>query len=286
MNNDSASVKIIYADTDFVVAEKPHNMPCAPLYKNEENCALTAVLREFPFAATVQGKKSIESGLVHRLDTGTHGLFVVALSQNAFDSLWSQNKNGTFVKTYTAFVDSPNMPFIIEESVQNEGVDKERAPFEYRFTAEKAVQQEKPESFVFPPFEGKFCENADIESFFRFYGKEGKSVLPVSPREKKEKKTYAAKKAGNVLYKTHIDRITVNGAQKTAHESGTAVKCSLSRGFRHQVRAHLAWAGYPISGDPIYNPNSAHGVLELHATALSFIHPRTGETCLFCLNDF
>ena len=40
-------VKIIYQCSDFVVAEKPHNLPTAPLKEGENNTALEEVLRQF-----------------------------------------------------------------------------------------------------------------------------------------------------------------------------------------------------------------------------------------------
>ena len=98
-----SSVNIIYSCSDFVIAEKPHNMPTAPLSENETDTALNAVLELFPKGRSVCGKKPVEHGLVHRLDTATHGLFLVALNQAAFDNLWAQQQSGSFLETYTAY---------------------------------------------------------------------------------------------------------------------------------------------------------------------------------------
>ncbi len=61
----------------------------------------------------------------------------------------------------------------------------------------------------------------------------------------------------------------------------TLVRAAIAKGRRHQVRAHLAAAGYPIVGDPLYGaaPSGAArgGRLMLHAAEVSFLHPARRE---------
>lgn len=66
----------------------------------------------------------------------------------------------------------------------------------------------------------------------------------------------------------------------------TLLELTLETGRTHQVRAHLAHAGLAVLGDPRYGDAAANafargtlGVARplLHATRLTFPHPRTGE---------
>jgi 23S rRNA pseudouridine1911/1915/1917 synthase len=66
----------------------------------------------------------------------------------------------------------------------------------------------------------------------------------------------------------------------------------IRRGFRHQIRCHLAWLGYPILGDPLYGLQTAEidrtsgecqtplleaPLLALQAQGLCFRDPASGE---------
>ena len=57
------------------------------------------------------------------------------------------------------------------------------------------------------------------------------------------------------------------------------VKVVLKSGRRNQIRVHFAEAGHPVCGDVRYGTGGRG--LCLHAWRLSFIHPRTHETCTF-----
>lgn len=52
----------------------------------------------------------------------------------------------------------------------------------------------------------------------------------------------------------------------------------LETGRTHQIRVHLAYSGYPVVGDKMYGrADKSLGRQALHAAALEFIHPLTGE---------
>ncbi|WP_300158687.1 pseudouridine synthase [Solidesulfovibrio sp.] len=51
-------------------------------------------------------------------------------------------------------------------------------------------------------------------------------------------------------------------------EGTSLVSCRIAKGARHQIRAHLAAAGHPLVGDPLYGQGEAGG-LYLHCVKLS-----------------
>ena len=60
----------------------------------------------------------------------------------------------------------------------------------------------------------------------------------------------------------------------------TLVECRLETGRTHQIRVHMAHIRHPILGDTVYGspkPELGQDSQCLHARALSFRHPRTGE---------
>lgn len=70
-------------------------------------------------------------------------------------------------------------------------------------------------------------------------------------------------------------------------EGGALVEVEIETGRPHQIRIHLASAGHPLLGDPLYGPGglplpgttALPGDLgyRLHALCLELVHPRTGR---------
>ena len=62
------------------------------------------------------------------------------------------------------------------------------------------------------------------------------------------------------------------------------IKLILETGRTHQIRVHMAYIGHPVVGDPVYASRRKNYGLEgqaLHSRAITFVHPRTGETMHF-----
>lgn len=68
-----------------------------------------------------------------------------------------------------------------------------------------------------------------------------------------------------------------------AGDAFSLLECRPKTGRRHQIRVHLAARGHPVVGDKLYRPGPETQRLggirrqALHATSLSFTHPRTAE---------
>ena len=62
------------------------------------------------------------------------------------------------------------------------------------------------------------------------------------------------------------------------------LKLILETGRTHQIRVHMAYIGHPVVGDPVYaSRRKNYGLIgqALHSQAITFVHPRTGETMHF-----
>ncbi|CAM3015410.1 RluA family pseudouridine synthase [Moritella viscosa] len=59
----------------------------------------------------------------------------------------------------------------------------------------------------------------------------------------------------------------------------TLVEVKLETGRQHQIRAHMAWLGHSVIGDPRYGTDGPR--MGLHALSLSITRPKTGERLTF-----
>lgn len=126
-------ISIIHIDDDFIVIDKPHGLPSAPLVENDCDNALFQIARQFPVVSDITGKKAIEGSLVHRIDNNARGLLLFARSQYAYDNFQYQQKNGQFLKYYTAICQDmrgdkakQSIPFSIESRFRPFGKGRKR----------------------------------------------------------------------------------------------------------------------------------------------------------------
>ena len=88
-------------ENPFVVIKKPRGLPSAPLFEGDE-CAFMQAAKLYPCLLEVSGKKAIEHGLVHRIDTETEGLLLIATTQESYNAFINFQREGKFLKCYSA----------------------------------------------------------------------------------------------------------------------------------------------------------------------------------------
>lgn len=94
-----APLHVAFEGEGVIVVDKPAGQPTAPLRPNEVGTLANALVARYPELAGV-GYGAREPGLVHRLDTDTSGLVVVARNQAAFEVLRDALREGKIEKKY------------------------------------------------------------------------------------------------------------------------------------------------------------------------------------------
>lgn len=113
------------------------------------------------------------------------------------------------------------------------------------------------------------------------------AIIIGAPTEKKFEINHPLKVNGDRRHRTVID--LNNGKPATSlistmefFDNYTLISIMPKTGYTHQIRAHLAFSGYPILGDKLYQkPDSAQTDLisrtALHAFQITFIHPASNS---------
>jgi len=285
---DFSLPQILIEKKEYLLVFKPPRMHTVPLAKSPGTNLLEWCLKEYPEIADLSGKDNSlnyegqasfpgrltgEGGLLHRLDYETQGLILIARTIPAMTSLMEQQKEGKIVKEYIALT----------------GEHEKILP---------GFPEESPK-LHFWVFRGKrrSGDSVNIKSAFRPYGKGRKAVRPVLPNiNVPYGNTLMVKNNdmdialdGSRPYMTEIVSaqllspagkvITVVHDLPDTEKSGLAsFRIRIVRGFRHQLRSHLAWVGRPILNDNVYGGNSfGKGLLGLRACSISFFEPSSGE---------
>lgn len=85
-------------------------------------------------------------------------------------------------------------------------------------------------------------------------------------------------KAGGKRAVTHLEVIK-------KYKEYTLVRLVLETGRTHQIRVHMAYIGYPVHNDPVYNKRKSDEFGQfLHSEYLKFIHPITKKELEFRAN--
>jgi len=225
---------------DFAVVYKPPRMHSVPLKNSGGDTLLEWYAAVFPPVMELSNR---EGGILHRLDFETQGLVLFAKNQQSLDYLLKLQDEGNFIKEYCAIC--------------------------HKNSALPSSFPASPFNFSLTEFSGQ--TSFAVESFFRPFGPGRKQVRPVTDACGKKRKiahNEIAKDRGG-YYRTEIIDITKNGYY--------TFTVRLKRGFRHQIRCHLAWIGCPVVNDPLYGQQPVSGFLALRSNGLMFTDPRSGK---------
>ena len=103
---------------------------------------------------------------------------------------------------------------------------------------------------------------------------EGEGTIEVPLGRARHKRRIIPAPEGTVGVRHAWPALTRWRALETVGED-TLVAIELVTGVTHQARAHLAWLGHPVVGDPLYGGPAAPRLM-LHASRLALRHPVTG----------
>ena len=237
---DVGALRVQYEDAHLIIVDKQAGLHTAPLRAGEGGTLIDLVVGSYPEVAGLPGIKPVEPGLVHRLDRDTSGLVVVARTAGAFEALRRLFASGGARKDYVAACACTDEPAA-----------------EGGATGDGTVGG------------GSDARPLRVQSRFAPYGPGRTMVRPVMAGEKSRKLLDAAT---TETYETEV-RVTARAGERAL------LAATLTRGFRHQVRAHLAFLGFPILGDALYGvpvPPGFSQRMYLHARLISMSHPITG----------
>jgi 23S rRNA pseudouridine1911/1915/1917 synthase len=237
---DFSKPQVLAEEKDFLIVYKPPRMHSSSQAFSTESL-LNWCLESFPEVGELNGRNKGEGGLLHRLDYETHGLMLLARNKLGMEALLEQQKQGKILKEYSALTG--------DSGIALPGFPKEKPKLQ----------------------PGNAME---ITSAFRPYGKGRKAVRPVLFGEDKK----------NMTEKSYITEILESkltstfGSMVAGFGNCLSFRLRISKGFRHQIRSHLAWLGTPIFNDALYGGVAfGNGCLALRACSLAFTDPLTGE---------
>jgi 23S rRNA pseudouridine1911/1915/1917 synthase len=95
---EPVSLDIIYEDESLIALDKPAGIVVHPTYKNTSGTLLNGVLWRF------RDQPNVQPGILTRLDKGTSGLVVVALTADLHARMQRDGSAGRMMKEYLAVV--------------------------------------------------------------------------------------------------------------------------------------------------------------------------------------
>lgn len=181
---------------------------------------------------------------------GQEGDTLLSLMGGKYPEILSPLGKNPWEGTILHRLDTPTSGVVLaarnSESYKEMMLLQERDLIEKTYVAEVSSPSTSLPGFEEFPY-SLYSDKCTITSSFRSYGPKGASVRPVLKKRKDER-----------LYSTIVEVL----------DEGH-LRCTITRGFRHQIRCHLSWSGRPIVGDDRYGGRE-NDFLMLEAVSVSF----------------
>ncbi len=97
---EKMKIKVIYEDDYIIAINKPSGLVVHPGAKNKQGTLVNGLIHKFKNLSNVNGES--KRGIVHRLDSDTSGIMLVAKTNRAHEWLSKQFKERSLSKTYVS----------------------------------------------------------------------------------------------------------------------------------------------------------------------------------------
>ncbi|MDD2181257.1 MAG: RluA family pseudouridine synthase [Bacilli bacterium] len=95
-------LNIVYEDDDIIIVNKDNGVVVHPAFGNKSGTLVNGLLHQFKDLSDINGE--FRPGIVHRIDSFTTGLIVVAKNNEAHEELAKQLRNKMMTRKYYALV--------------------------------------------------------------------------------------------------------------------------------------------------------------------------------------
>ncbi len=237
----SMTLAVVFESARFLAVTKPAGTATVPLSPHETGCLANALAHRYPECVDA-GRAPQDAGLLGRLDTGTSGLLLAARSREAFDELWEAQRRSRIVKDYLAIC--------IATRGSGKVVQTELSP----------PGGEVPRTLGGVPLPPEADERWN------------RVVLPLAASASDDERVVIAQ--GKAKFRGRPAKARTDYIVLQESNGLSLVLARIAKGFRHQIRVHLASAGLPLAADPLYGkPHPVVGAsFLLHAWRIA---PRT-----------
>ena len=99
---ENLELDIVYEDDDLVIINKENGVVVHPAFGNKNGTLVNGLVHQFKHLSDINGE--LRPGIVHRIDSFTTGLLVVAKNNGAHEELAKQLRDKTMTRKYYALV--------------------------------------------------------------------------------------------------------------------------------------------------------------------------------------